>query len=86
MRLPRIRRQGARIEDIAIPADERLVAVGSLAGMLPADVDGYVLVAISGDDISISGGQCCHASMLLLASAIREIAAEVAALPHGSHS
>lgn len=68
-----------------IPRDERLIAVGSLSGLPPADIAGYVLIACDGNSvISVTGDQCCHGRTLLLASAIRQAAAEVAA-SHGRH-
>ena len=80
----RIRARRARARDITIPRDERHVAIGSLAGIIPAEIAGYVLVAI--DDtgwISLSGDQCSHGRMVLLASAMNQTAAEVAGEGHG---
>jgi hypothetical protein len=69
------------------PRDERLIAVGSLSGLPPAEIAGYVLIAISeAGMMSMSGDQCCHGRMLLLSSAVRETAGEVVAEGHGAHS
>lgn len=86
MRLTR-RARRVKAAAAAVPANEKLIAVGSLSGMAPAEITGYVLIAYSSEGMmSMSGDQCAHGRMLLLASAMRETAGEVVAAGHGDHS
>lgn len=87
IRLRRRKNVREATETLTMPRDERLIAVGSLSGLPPGEIAGYVLIAM-GDDgmMSLSGDQCSHGRMLLLASAMRRTAGEVIAEGHGGHS
>ena len=80
-------RRRRAVSPLDVPRDERLVAVGSLAGLPPAAIAGYVLVAFSDAGMmSLTGDQCAHGRMLLLSNAMSMTAAEVVAEGHGAHS
>ena len=68
-----------------MPRDERLVAVGSLSDVVPANIHAYVLVVMSDEDIRVSGTGCEHERAVLLTQAVSLAVAGISEHDHGMH-